>query len=186
MDLTKARHWPRMTVEEFAQITEDGRFDLVGGDVWAFGPNWVSHSMVGTDLLRILFTHVEEHRSGIVLASHVGCQLWPNVATVLCPSIAYISAARVPPRDTDGFFAGAPDIALEVVHFSEQPWQTQMKVGLYLKAGARLVWTIYPLERHVIVYTGDAPPRMLGSTDVLDGGSVLPGFRLPLSEIFEP
>ena len=53
-------------------------------------------------------------------------------------------------------------------------------------AGTRLVWYVYRLDRQVHLY--DAPDRcvVLGENDTLDGGAVLPGFRLPLKELFQP
>ncbi len=59
------------------------------------------------------------------------------------------------------------------------------KVQEYFQAGVRLVWVVYPTQALVHVYESfTGPIRVLTRQDDLDGGAVLPGFRLPLKEIF--
>ena len=48
----------------------------------------------------------------------------------------------------------------------------------------RLVWYVYPETRTVQVYTSPTDVRLLGEEDTLEGGSVLPGFRLSIREWF--
>ena len=55
---------------------------------------------------------------------------------------------------------------------------------MWLDAGVRLVWVVDPPARTVTVYGPDQVPRVLREGDELDGGEVLPDFRLPLSAIF--
>jgi Uma2 family endonuclease len=55
---------------------------------------------------------------------------------------------------------------------------------MYLQAGVRLVWLVDPASRTVSVFRPDAAPRTLGEGDILDGGDILPGFSLPVAEIF--
>ncbi|HKB06128.1 MAG TPA: Uma2 family endonuclease, partial [Gemmataceae bacterium] len=54
----------------------------------------------------------------------------------------------------------------------------------YFRAGVRLVWQIDPRARTVAVYTSPDNPAVLREADALDGGAVLPGFALPLTELF--
>jgi Uma2 family endonuclease len=58
------------------------------------------------------------------------------------------------------------------------------KVMDFLDAGTRLVWVVYPRPRTVTVYLPDRTARELREGDELDGGEVLPGFRLPVAGIF--
>jgi Uma2 family endonuclease len=58
------------------------------------------------------------------------------------------------------------------------------KVAMYLQAGVRLVWLIDPDSTTITVFRPDAAPRTMGSGDTLDGGDVLPGFGVPVAEIF--
>ena len=67
---------------------------------------------------------------------------------------------------------------------SDRTSTTTDKVMDYLDAGTRLVWVVHPGRRIVTVYYPDRTARVLGAGDELDGGDVLPGFRLAVAEIF--
>lgn len=54
----------------------------------------------------------------------------------------------------------------------------------YLTHGARLVWVVRPQQRTVTVYRPEGTARLLRETDTLEGEHVVPGFRLPLKELF--
>ena len=58
------------------------------------------------------------------------------------------------------------------------------KLREYFDAGARLVWYIDPRARNVTVYTSSDHFTVLDETATLDGGDLLPGFTLPLLELF--
>ena len=49
-----------------------------------------------------------------------------------------------------------------------------------------ILWVVYPRYRLIYVYDGPASVRIIQDPDVLDGGRVLPGFSLPLSQLFDP
>ena len=55
----------------------------------------------------------------------------------------------------------------------------------YFRAGVEQVWVIYPVSRQVYVYTTLTTVRILTEPAELDGGDVVPGFRLSLTELFE-
>ena len=54
----------------------------------------------------------------------------------------------------------------------------------YFDSGARLAWVFDTPRKTVLVYHGVDNARLLRVTDTLDGEDVLPGFRLPLAELF--
>jgi hypothetical protein len=66
----------------------------------------------------------------------------------------------------------------------DDPNEIQQKVSDYLAAGARLVWVLAPRARTVTVYRRDGSARLVSESDALDGGDVLAGFVLPLSDLF--
>ena len=77
-----------------------------------------------------------------------------------------------------------PDLFVEVVSPHDHAEEIETKVGEYLKAGARLVWVVYPRHRRIYVYDAVGKVLRLNRNDTLDGGPVLPGFQLPLVELF--
>jgi Uma2 family endonuclease len=84
----------------------------------------------------------------------------------------------------DAGFWGAPDLAVEITSPSNRAPDVQEKVTDYLDAGVRLVWVVDPHTRTVTTHAPDATARILRQTDTLNGGDVLPGFRLPLAGFF--
>ena len=62
--------------------------------------------------------------------------------------------------------------------------EIQRKLAEYFEAGVRLVWVVRPRLKCVDVYTSLAEFRRVMTEQSLDGGDVLPGFRLPLRKLF--
>ena len=60
------------------------------------------------------------------------------------------------------------------------------KIEEYFQAGVRLVSVVFPAHRIVYVYESSVEVRVLTESDTLDGGNVLPGFRLRLDRLFDP
>jgi Uma2 family endonuclease len=79
----------------------------------------------------------------------------------------------------------APDLAVEVVSPNDRANDVQEKVGEYLAAGTRLVWVLWPRSRSVSVHAGRGVTHELGPDEELDGGEVLPGFRVRVANLFE-
>jgi Uma2 family endonuclease len=96
--------------------------------------------------------------------------------TVRTPDISFISYDRL--RDV------SPALAVEVLSRSDTPREIERKITEYFAKGARLVWIADPAKRTVAVHAPDALPYMLGRHEVLDGGDVLPGFRVAVNTFF--
>ncbi len=105
------------------------------------------------------------------------------------PDVAFVAADRwrasSPPGDNDPpAWDVVPALAAEVVSPSNTADEIEGKLRDYFAAGVGLVWVIYPVFRRVYVYESVTQVRILTETDSLEGGNVLPGFRLPLSDLF--
>jgi len=173
-----------MTIEEFAQITEDGHFDLVNGEVWHVAASGQRHGKYAIRIARHLANHVAETEVGEVYGAEFAFIVEPDTATVLCPDVSFLTAAHVLPENDD-FHPGPPDIAVEVISPSETARRVGIKVGRYLEAGTSIVWCVYPKTRQIVVHEADRAPEILSVGDTLTGGSVLPDFALPLATLFE-
>ena len=77
---------------------------------------------------------------------------------------------------------------MEVVSEGNTAGEMAQKRSEYFESGSRLVWFVYPKSRTIVVFEapGADAGRTLGEGDVLDGGTVLPGFSIPVTEVFEP
>ena len=78
-----------------------------------------------------------------------------------------------------------PDLAVEVISQSNTADQVAIKIEEYFQAGVSAVWVIYPVSNKVYVYDSPTRVRILQVGDDLDGGDLLPGFRVALSTLFE-
>jgi Uma2 family endonuclease len=104
---------------------------------------------------------------------------------VRIPDVSFTSWARIPGgrRPNVAVPSLVPNLAVEILSQSNTASEMEAKRRDYFSAGVDLVWQVDPNTRTVAVYTAN-DCTMLSESDVLDGGSVLPGFTLPLSELF--
>ena len=54
----------------------------------------------------------------------------------------------------------------------------------YFGSGCRVVWIVDPLRRSVAVHRPKADPVVLTEDDTLPEAELMPGFSLPVREIF--
>lgn len=101
------------------------------------------------------------------------------------PDVAFISTARLLPRDTRGYAEIAPDLVVEVLSPDSRPGELLKKVGDWLNAGCRLAWVVDPIRRSGQVYRADGSVAVLGEHDAFDGEEVIPGFRAELSAFLD-
>jgi Uma2 family endonuclease len=79
-----------------------------------------------------------------------------------------------------------PDLILEVLSEGNTAREMAIKLGEYAAAGVKLVWYVDPAAKTVTVYPKgkERGKKVLTEADTLDGGKVLPGFTLPVKDIF--
>jgi len=105
------------------------------------------------------------------------------------PDLAFISYQRWPVDRPLPFHGNpidvVPDLVVEVASPNNEAEELLAKVFEYLRAGARLVWLVYPRFRQIYAYTSvSGAPRVYTETDSLDGGEVLPDFSTPMAGLF--
>lgn len=170
---------------------DEGHYELIEGVIVPImAPTGELHGSSTFDLTLHVGTHVKTHDLGRATAAETGYIVWKNPDPdgkdiILAPDIGFISKARMSPTPVPGFVNGAPDLAVEVLSPSDRMGKVMQKVQLYLQHGASMVWVVDPEEQTIIQFTPDGI-RLYGVTDSLDGGDVLPGFSLPLRELFPP
>jgi Uma2 family endonuclease len=81
--------------------------------------------------------------------------------------------------------AVVPDLAVKVVSPNDLFQHVLAKMREYFQAGARQVWIVLPVEGEVYVYNSPTDVRILSSCNELDGGTLLPGFRLSVATLFK-
>ena len=173
-----------MTIEEFERLPDEAaRLELVRGYVVREPPAGFEHGAIGVQIATLLYTFVRQHGLGKIVAGEPGFVLFDDPPTVRAPDVAFVARDRLP-ADPRGFARLAPDLAVEIVSPSNTHSEIQDKVFDYLDAGTRLVWVVEPCGRTVTVYRSREEIRILTSEQEIDGGEVLSGFRVEVSEFF--
>jgi Uma2 family endonuclease len=121
---------------------------------------------------------------GIVAGADGTMQIVANLVRI--PDVAFIAWDRFPNRKLpdEPIPLVAPNLAVEVLSASNTPAEMSIKRREYFEAGVLIVWEIDPRKRTVSVYTSATQSVTLSGDDTLDGGTVLPGFKLPLAHLF--
>ena len=103
------------------------------------------------------------------------------------PDVAFVSYPRWPDDQVPRAEAWdvVPDLAVEVISPTNLAEEIDDKITDYFAAGVQLVWVLFPVSGRLYVY--QSPERVTGldRSDELNGGDVLPGFRLPVATLFE-
>lgn len=101
------------------------------------------------------------------------------------PDVSFVSAKRIPETgEPEGKWEIAPDLAIEVVSPTDVYSKILKKIREYLKAGVKEVWLVEPEFHTVAVYKPPMKSETLTIEDTLSCEEMLPGFQLPLKEIF--
>ena len=171
------------TEEDLWQMDAGSRFYIIGGELFEDVSAPIS-SGVAAYINGCLFIHIRPRMLGRLYGADGAYVLRQNPDTVLIPDLSFVRADRVPPRDEQiKFFRFPPDLAVEVLSPSNRRVDIDRKIAIYREAGVPLVWLVDPFKQTVEIFTPTAE-RTLTVADTLDGGNVLPGFRLPLAELF--
>jgi Uma2 family endonuclease len=175
-----------MTAEELERLPDDGRrYELVRGVLVEMTPAGGWHGENSSEISWHINSFVRPRGLGRVYVSETGFVLARDPDIVRAPDVAFVASDRLPPvRDREGYLPLAPDLAVEVVSPYDRQSDVTDKLLEYLDAGTRLIWVVEPRRRTVTVWTPDRTARILAESDELDGGEVLPGFRLSIAEIF--
>ena len=127
----------------------------------------------------------DEHGLGVVLGADGTLRLMPGLVRI--PDVAFISFERLPGRKfpAQAIPDLAPDLAIEVISERNTKQEMERKLKDYFFAGVRLVWYIDLKKQTAEVYTSPDQRVTVTEEQMLDGGDVLPGFRLSMRKIFD-
>jgi Uma2 family endonuclease len=175
-----------VTAEALAEMPPgDGRRELLDGEVVEMSPAGGKHNEAIAELTYALLAHTKALGLGKVLASDTGIFLRRNPDRVRAPDFCYIAKERVPAEGIpSGYLDIVPDLVVEVVSPSDRATAVQEKVEEWLRAGARLVWMLYPERRTIGVAESPNLVRVLHEDDTLTGEPVLPGFSVAVASLF--
>ena len=162
-----------------------GTCELIDGVIVEKAMGWYE-SFLATVLSSLMTQFVRQRRLGIVLGSDGTLRILPK--QVRAADVSFVSRQRLAkskPVKEEPFPSVVPDLAVEVLSKSNTRREMERKLHDYFSAGVLLVWMIDPRRRQATVHTSATTSVVIGLKDSLDGGEVLPGFRVILQDLFD-
>ncbi len=174
------------TAEQLLQMPKDGyRYELIEGALIKMSPAGSKHGQVALTVAGLLWQHVRAHKLGVVFAAETGYKIASNPDTVLAPDASFLRQAEIDRLgETEKFWPGAPDLAVEVVSPNDTAREVREKVAAWLAAGTQMVWVVDARKHTITVHRKQADVAVLTGNDVLDGADVVPGFNCKVAEVF--
>jgi len=184
---TVADDW---TADMLERLADDGwLYELVEGRVVRMPPPGPDHGHTEWSIAHPLGAYVEAHGLGAIYVGETGWDLTRRSErkdTILASDVAVVHAERLPlpaPRRGKTCRPLAPDLVVEIASPTQYRPDLADKARRWFSCGVRVVWVIWPDRRELDVWTSTGEePQTLDEDDTLDGGDVVPGFRLPISQ----
>ena len=166
--------------ESFLAQSDHGLFELINGEIIEKVPTR-EHGIIAGNIVTAFNNYLNTREIGIaaVEARHRP----PNDPhNDRIPDVSFVADTNKP-VEREGAANYMPDIAVEIRSPKDSLKDMSDKAAFYLQHGTRMVWLIYPEKRLVEVLTPDAR-ELLGESETISGGDVLPEFTLPVSAVF--
>ncbi len=129
--------------------------------------------------------YVKQNGLGKTYAAETGFKVAADPDYVLAADAAFIRRGRTEEMgESTGFWPGAPDLAVEVISPRDTYSDVAEKALDWLEAGTQMVLVVDPRCRTVTVYRSASSIVVLSEGDAIDGEDVVPGWNLPVREIF--
>jgi Uma2 family endonuclease len=171
------------TATERDLLKQEKGFELVDGTL-VEKPVGYYESRLAVVLAHFIELFLERHDLGLTNGEEAPFRV--RRRTVRKPDVSFVSWDKIPNRQLPpgGIAAFVPDLAVEILSRSNTKAEMLRKREEYFRAGTKLVWEIQPMRQTAKVYTSPRRFTRVEPNGVLDGGDVLPGFRLPLRDLF--
>ena len=143
-----------------------------------------SQSFVGGVILAELWMHIKAHKLGIMTGEAGPYRILPLI--VYCADVAFVAKDRLPSGrpSKENVPEIVPNLVVEVLSDTNRKGEIKRKLRDYFEAGVELAWVIDPKTRTGREYVAVDDSSFIAADGYLEGGTVVPGFRLSLAEVF--
>lgn len=177
----------KLTYEDYVLIPDDGqRHEIIDGEHYVSPAPFVPHQDLLVELTLRLGGFVKAHRLGRLLIAPTDVLL--SLHDIVQPDLLFVSNERAAIVGLKNI-QGAPDLVIEILSRSTRRLDERIKLQAYERSGVREYWMFDPFRKGVQLWEwtdeGLRPKPFLSAVaaDVLTT-RLLPGFELPLAEIF--
>ena len=167
-----------------AEMRENRLCELVDGTLVEKAMGFEESRLAGR-LISLVNWYLEQHDLGICVGADGMMRIAPGLVQI--PDLSFIAWDRLPGRESpqEPIPDLAPDLAVEVLSEGNTKAEMARKVREYFEAGVTLVWLIDPKKRTARVFSSVEKSASVRADQALDGGDVLPGFVLLLSDLLD-
>jgi Uma2 family endonuclease len=175
-----------VTLEEFLrmpEIDEHPYLEYIDGKVEAKVSPQKKHGLIEKRLMNHIDAHAEPRGLG---------QTFPELRCTfagrsIIPDIVFLLDEHIEADDKGEILDPTlrpPDIHIEIVSPDQSPRKCREKLLFSTASGCPLGWLIDPHRRTVTVYRPGRRASRLPADGTIQGDPVLPGYRLPIAELF--
>jgi Uma2 family endonuclease len=179
----------RLPLDQFlAQPETEPASEYLCGEVVQKPMPTIGHGRVQRQVLRLLQEYLDQTGRGEAIPE-LRCVLGPpGEERAYVPDVAVLPPDLLPRTEAQNFATlyAPPPFAVESLTPDQSTGQLADKLQFYLLYGVRAVWLLDPIERTVRVFTPERAAVRLAAGDVLEGGDLLPGFRVLVDDLFAP
>jgi len=178
----------RVTVDVLMTIPDDGHvYEVVDGVLVRMAGGGNRATRIALRLGGHIGAYVDARGLGVATGAD-GVYKFPGAETGLIPDVGYYSADRLSLIvEEEKPIPFAPDLAVEVASPAQDSDDMAAKARIYLRAGVRLVWIVWPQSGHIDIWRAGVvtgPVEALSKSDTLDGEDVVPGYSYAIAELF--
>lgn len=166
---------------EAANRQGPGLFELIEGTLIEKAVSDLSAS-IGMTIGALLWNFVTPRKLGYL---HGADGFFDLPDGLRAPDVSFTPAADRPGGLlARGYSDVPPALVVEVLSPGNTPREMERKRSVYFAAGVRLVWEVDPEARTATVWRGPGSREDVAADGALSGEPALPGFRLPLADLF--
>jgi Uma2 family endonuclease len=162
------------------------RYELLAGELREMSPSRWRHGAVVDNVHTLLGSFIRASRLGRGFGAETGFRIARDPDTVRAPDFAFIAKEHLPAdAPAEGFWPGAPDLAVEVLSPGDRLGDVDEKIDAWLTAGGAAVWVVDPKLETITVYRSRTEISVYAAGDTFHNEPVVPGFSCAVEEFFQ-
>lgn len=175
----------QFTLADLERMPDDGiQREILHGELIELLPPILPHEDIAAIIHESLAVFNRQAKLGRVYGSRMGYKVLRDDHTWIEPDVSFLMSRRRQANAGNKYVDGAPELAVEIISPSESAQDVEGKVEAYLQGGAHAVVVIYPKTSTIKLHLADGSVRTFRTGDALSLPDLLPGWDLPVSEIF--
>ncbi len=174
-----------ITGEELYRMPDVGRCELIEGRLVMMSPTGKKHGTIEVNITTLLKIYAKTQSQGKVQGGEIGIYIRRDPDTVRGADALYISNERYAQSKSESFLDVAPELIVEVLSPDDRWSEVTCKLEDYFSIGVVCVWVVEPATHSVFAYRSLTNLRRYVEADTITEEDILPGFALPVAEIFQ-